>query len=111
MWPIVTLAHGVSVPIQIYETHSYGCVFDYMIDRGKTTKKRERRERERERERAIHALKILMVIELIQTLLCLQSLLSFVLGPQRLLTHIHALRRYLLLGQGDLICHLMDVLR
>jgi hypothetical protein len=25
--------------------------------------------------------------------------------------HVHALRRYLLLGQGDLIGHLMDVMR
>ena len=37
-------------------------------------------------------------------------LLAFVRGPHQLMAHVQALRRYLLLGQGDLIRHLMDIM-
>eukprot|EP00729_Bicosta_minor_P025826 gene25826-18168_t len=33
-----------------------------------------------------------------------------VLRPYKFVEHLHAIRRYLLLGQGDFIRHLMDVL-
>lgn len=40
-----------------------------------------------------------------------KKVLDIVIGPHKLLEHLHAMRRYLLLGQGDFIGLLMEHLK
>lgn len=40
-----------------------------------------------------------------------KRVLDMVVGPHKLLDHLQAMRRYLLLGQGDFICSLMENLK